>query len=193
MRGEMSDAQYRVLMPGPWPGPPQPFHSMRVFYHQQPWAQFASAKTMAKPSCGACPKSLYCLAGKQLFGPVDLHGQPSGFTICRRCAAVIWYQDDIVYLCYRLAAGIFPRCNPQKVDFLHQPGSFSGMLAFATAATIGQPEPDLLQRFFPRDGTCHQISDFGDCVHLYYTFLKEYEQNPIHDRINPFLGDISSG
>jgi hypothetical protein len=163
---------------------------MRVFYHQQPWAQFAAAETMAKPSCGTCPKSLYCLAGKQLFGPVDLHGRPSGFTVCRRCAAVIWYQDDVVYLCYRLAAGIFPRCNPQKVDFLHQPDSFNGMLAFATAATIGEPDPDLLQRFFPRDDTCYRISDFGDCVHLYYTFLKEQEQNPLHDHFNPFISEL---
>lgn len=182
-------------MPGPWPGPPQPFHSMAVFYvGKPPWDRlFLTTLPTSVAGCGACPKSLYCLSGRPLFGEAALQGKPSGFTVCRRCAALIWYQNDTIYLCYRLAAGVFPRCDPQKVDFIHTPGSFSGMLAFVTAATLGQPEPDLLQRFFPRDGTCYQISEFGDCVHLYYTFLKEYERNPIHDRLNPFIEDISSG
>lgn len=189
----MSDSVYRVLMPGPWPGPPQPFHEMAVFYHQQPWAQFAAAKNVSGPSCGSCPKSLFCLAGKQLFGAVALHGRPSGFTVCRRCGAVIWYQDDVVYLCYRLMAGFHPRCDPQKVDFLYGGDQFRARLALVCAATIGEADPDLLQRFFPRDDTCYRLNEFGDCVHLYHVFLEEQRRNPIHDRLNPFVGDIDLG
>lgn len=181
MHGEMSDTQYRVLMPGPWPGPPQPFHAMTVFRQSR------------GPSCGACPKSMYCLAGKPIrFGPAILLDCISPFTVCRRCGAVVWHQDDIIYLCYRLAVGVFARCcNPEKIDFLYTKGSVNHRLAYALAATIGSPDPDLAQRYFPRDDTCFRINQLGDCEKLYATFIEEQAHSPLHDRaLNPFIENI---
>ena len=178
MLGETSNAQYQILMPGPWPGPPQPFHAMTVFRESK------------GPSCGACPKSMYCLAGKPMQFSAAL-GRASPFTICRRCGAVIWYQSDVIYLCYRLAAGVFARCcDPAKIDFLYTKGSISHRLSYALAATIGSPDPDLVHRYFPRDDTCFRIGQLGDCEKLYATFIKEQKHNPLHDRANPFIGEI---
>lgn len=161
-----------IVLPGPWPGHPHPFKHVRVY---------DAGPHPAYKTCTDCPKSMLCMAGKQLFSNVELHGRPPPktsdsdyfyhFTICAHCDALLWFEvgDDMLHICYALGKGMWARPDWRRMTTFGKE-SLSRILMAAT----GKSDPDLVSRFFRRDNLCkHYDRIVGDCARLYVRFLRQ--------------------
>lgn len=71
---------------------------------------------VTQDACGKCPLSMLCLQRKKLFtwprrqvnDPADT-SPIRNFSVCINCQSLVWFQDDVLYVCALLADGVWER------------------------------------------------------------------------------------
>jgi hypothetical protein len=135
---------------------PQPFSTVVHF-------------TESASACGQCPLSFQCVRGTTLFEWKWLarwgddarleERQARSFSVCCNCQSLIWFHNDVLYICSLLAAGHWARGDG---------GGMAGsalrntrVMTAATNTTIGA---------FTEDDLCNLSGEHSTCPRLYQAY-----------------------